>query len=489
MRKFPTFFIAIFISLFSANAQELIRTCGQDELIKHFRSINPTYDDQVNDMFKEFYSENSHRLLQPDAVDDTIYTVRVVIHMVYLKDDSVQNIPDFIINSQIDALNRDYNLLNDDTINLRPIFKQFRGNPRIKFELAKFDPQGNPTTGIDRVAGKAPSIPPATAFDTLIGSTDDWFKKGFTVKTVGSQKDTTIGARSWNNKQYLNIWVTNLNLFRDVSQGTLGGFAYAPPGLSNWPFGIGYPSDTADGLSIDYRFFGQYNYFAQANPRFIDVAGKGRTVVHECGHFLGLRHTWGDYGNLLNGDCSNILQALLLFNDGIDDTPTCKSPFSSTVHGYRCDTTVNTCNIPYNNIDYPDLFEDYMDYSGDKCYNLFTKQQVDFMRRVLRTRRPGLIVKKEYGMPTAIQNPKLKEIGISIYPNPAKDLLTVHLSKIVNKDIFVDVVDITGKIVFTSIIHEDTFDHQIDLSSYANGIYLVKLSNADFVTTAKFVKE
>ncbi|MDB5227594.1 MAG: hypothetical protein JWN78_1787, partial [Bacteroidota bacterium] len=413
------------------------RVCGQDDLTKYFRSKLPDYDAQVDAMFKELYDSYKNRNAAA-IVDDTVYTVRVVIHMVYLSDDSVQNIPDFIVNSEIDAMNRDYNMLNEDTSNLRSIFKRFRGNPGIKFELAKFDPQGNPTNGIDRVAGKGPSIAPATALDSLIGATDDWFKKGYTERITNGKKDTTIGARSWDNKHYLNIWVTNLNLFRDVSQGTLGGFAYAPPGLSNWPLGIGYPSDTADGLSIDYRFFGQNNYYAQAHPNIASVIGKGRTVVHECGHYLGLRHTWGDYGNLLGGDCSNILTAALFFNDGIDDTPFERSPFSSAIHGYRCDTTINTCSIPYNGVDYPDLFEDYMDYSGDACYNLFTKQQVAMIRRVLRTRRSGIIVKKEISTATIVQRPQLKDEGISFYPNPSKDIMNIHLDKIMLNDVALD---------------------------------------------------
>lgn len=485
MRKILTllFFVNILLSI---NAQDLNRICGQDELVKYFRSINPTYDEQVNDLFKEMYN---NRIASPNVIDDTIYTVRVVVHVVYLKDDNIQNIPDDIIYSQIDALNRDYNLQNSDTINLRPIFNRFKGNPRIKFELATIDPYGNPTNGIDRVAGKAPSIPPATAIDTLIGSTDDWFKKGFNVRNVNGSKDTTIGARSWNNKKYLNIWVTDLNLFRDLSQGTLGGFAFAPPGLSNWPLGIGYPSDTADGLSIDFRFFGQNNYYAQANPRFLNIAGKGRTTVHELGHFLGLRHTWGDYGNVFNSDCNNLILAALFFNDGIDDTPVCKKPFSSSIGGYRCDTAVNSCTIPYQNIDYPDLFENYMDYSGDQCYNMFTKQQVDFIRRVLRTRRAGLIIRKEFNIPTAINNLKLRETGISFYPNPATNNITVSVEKPLKSSISVNLIDITGKIVSSQLLPNNIMNHSLDVSSLANGIYMIQFSNQEFTAIDKFVKE
>ena len=285
---------ALFIAFHAMQAEEnLMRVCGQDDLVKHFRQINPNYDTEVKDLFQEFYQNQSNaRLMENTGMNDTIYTVRVVVHIVYLKDDSLQNIPDTLVYSQIAALNRDYMMENEDTINLRPIFNKFRGNPKIHFELATTDPNGNATTGIVRVAAKAPSIPPANAIDSLVGSTDNWFKNGFQIKTIGNAKDTTIGSKGWDNKKYLNIWVTNLNIFRDVSKGTLGGFAFAPPGLSNWPMGIGYPSNGDDGVSIDYRFFGQNNYFAQARPDKAEIIGKGRTTVHEVGHYLGLRHIW-----------------------------------------------------------------------------------------------------------------------------------------------------------------------------------------------------
>lgn len=48
---------------------------------------------------------------------------------------------------------------------------------------------------------------------------------------------------------------------------------------------------------IDYRFFGVNNFYVQANPDFGAYAN-GRTTVHEVGHYFGLRHSWGDYGNL-----------------------------------------------------------------------------------------------------------------------------------------------------------------------------------------------
>lgn len=480
----------LLLSIFIKAEEPFMRVCGQDDLTKYFRQINPNYDIEVNELFQSFYQEQKNaRLMESTGVNDTIYTIRVVVHIVHLKDDSIQNIPDTIVYSQIDALNRDYMMQNEDTINLRPIFTKFRGNPKIHFELATIDPDGNPTNGIVRVTGKSPSIPPANAFDSLIGSTDNWFKKGFQIKTVGSQKDTTIGSKGWDNKRYLNIWVTDLNLNRDVSQGTLGGFAFAPPGLSNWPFGIGYPTDEDDGVSIDYRFFGQNNYFAQARPDRVEIIGKGRTTVHEVGHYLGLRHIWGDYGNLLGSNCNNLLDALLFFNDGIDDTPVAKSPFSSTIGGYRCDTTVNTCNMAYQGVDYPDMFENYMDYSGDKCYNMFTKQQVQFIRSVLRTRRSGIISDKSFSITTAVQPMRLREAGIFVYPNPMRESISIQIESLLQKAISVQIFDLSGRQVISKIITPNNPITTLDTHFLSSGTYLIKCYNEDFVVTDKLIKQ
>lgn len=482
---------ALFIAFHAMQAEEnLMRVCGQDDLVKHFRQINPNYDTEVKDLFQEFYQNQSNaRLMENTGMNDTIYTVRVVVHIVYLKDDSLQNIPDTLVYSQIAALNRDYMMENEDTINLRPIFNKFRGNPKIHFELTTTDPNGNATTGIVRVAAKAPSIPPANAIDSLVGSTDNWFKNGFQIKTIGNAKDTTIGSKGWDNKKYLNIWVTNLNIFRDVSKGTLGGFAFAPPGLSNWPMGIGYPSNGDDGVSIDYRFFGQNNYFAQARPDKAEIIGKGRTTVHEVGHYLGLRHIWGDYGNLFGSNCNNLLDAILFFNDGIDDTPVAKSPFASTIGEYRCDTTVNTCNMPYQGVDYPDMFENYMDYSGDNCYNLFTKQQIQFIRMVLRTRRAGIISNKTFNLTTAIRPTRLNEMGISVFPNPIQESIAIQIEKPLFKEMTVQLFDISGKQVLAKILSANSAYTTLDTHSLSSGTYFIRCFNEDFMVTDKLIKQ
>ena len=88
--------------------------------------------------------------------------------------------------------------------------------------------------------------------------------------------------------------------------------------------------------------------------------GYGRTVTHEVGHWLGLRHIWGDE------DCGT---------DYVADTPIHKT------ENYGCFThpKTNTCLPPTAD----EMFENYMDYTSDTCMNIFTINQVDRFNAVL----------------------------------------------------------------------------------------------------------
>jgi hypothetical protein len=137
------------------------------------------------------------------------------------------------------------------------------------------------------------------------------------------------------------------------------------------------------------------------------------------------------------------------------------------------------------------MFEDYMDYSTDLCYNLFTKGQTDIMRFNLLTRRAGLITKRELEntVITTIKNQKLAEAGISFFPNPVNDNMIIHFNNNNKNDVVFDIFDITGKLVSNQIIPKNTFDYSINTSVLSKGMYLLKLWNADFSATDKFIKE
>ena len=201
----------------------------------------------------------------------------------------------------------------------------------LRFCLATVDPFGNPTDGINRIDGGQNS------YDYLE------FESGLKQSTI------------WNPDYYFNIWIGELTLFG--GSGLLG-YAQFPSqsGLGGLDDDEG-PADT-DGIVVHVQAFGSAdddvnNDFYLANWPFI----YGRTATHEAGHFFGFRHIWGD------GDCS--------VDDFVDDTPNA----SGSSRSFDCGGP--SPRITCGNVN---MVENYMDYSDDDCYNLFTfgqKQRLD----------------------------------------------------------------------------------------------------------------
>lgn len=236
-----------------------IRTCGASEV--HQRLLqDPVY--QANRIAIEQHISRS--LLFNLSTRTGVVEIPVVVHVVY--SDAVGNISDAQVQSQIDALNRDYRKRNADAANIPAVWSQLAADTRIQFALATTDPQGNPTNGITRTATTQ------TSFDTH----------------DGVKKTATGGVDAWPAGKYLNLWVC------DLGNGLLG-YAQFPGG----------PAET-DGVVILNTAFGTVGTVAAP-------FNLGRTATHEIGHWLNLIHIWGD-----RLDCTG--------TDYVDDTPTAMAP-------------------------------------------------------------------------------------------------------------------------------------------------------------------
>jgi hypothetical protein len=76
---------------------------------------------------------------------------------------------------------------------------------------------------------------------------------------------------------------------------------------------------------------------------------------------------------------------------------------------------------------------------------------------------------------------------VSIYPNPAVDQLTIDLSKLTGNSVAVQLIDITGKVIYaTSNLSSTT---QIDLSSFNRGVYFLTIKEGEETTTYKVIKK
>jgi len=235
-------YLSVLVSIIciSLNAQH---KCGAKEYTNYLIKHNPQYaveKEKVNLETKNWIANWNRQK------ESNIITIPVVVHVLW--ETNTQNISDAQIFSQIDVLNADYRRTNIDQINTPSVWSNIAADCEIEFCLAATDPNGQPTTGIERI-------------QTSHGP----FGMNSDVHTSSAG-----GADDWPNDDYLNIWVC------DIQSGLLG---YASS-ASNW---IG----DGDGLVIGYKYFGTIGT-VQA------PYNKGRTATHEIGHWLNLEHTWGD---------------------------------------------------------------------------------------------------------------------------------------------------------------------------------------------------
>lgn len=500
--------LVLLITLFGVTtlfAQSTSHRCAFDHAVLAMDHEHPGFAESVQDLFDRARAraDRSARVKSGSCAYDTIYRFPVVVHIVY--NTPSENLPDSLVFNQIEVLNEDFRRLNSDTGSTRTEFQPVAADVGIEFYLAKRDPQGDPTTGITRTS-------------TSVAS----FGGGFLpdLDALNDIKRTADGGIDpWPTDKYVNIWVGNTG-------GSVLGLAYPPAAAPNWPSDLQNTDSTVQGIVSHYEAFGKGNPFA--TPQISDVADAGRTVVHEMGHYLGLRHIWGDGPLAVLGvpDCS--------VDDGIDDTP--NSGSNSQAAG--CDVSKNTCTDTPGP-DLPDMFENYMDYSREVCQNIFTRGQADIMRAMSDIGRPGLarivtnevftvevgdivivngttftvdastVITLETGdavefftenpdveytsaidafilpgdqaevacdgevksVETTTSIARLDRAVWSVRPNPVDDVL--HVALAAHGIATVEVIDLTGRIV------ETTTTEQVDVSALSPGLYHARLTTTD----------
>ena len=350
-----------------------------------------------------------------------VITIPVVVHVMHEgtaigvgKNISVEQ-----IQSQIDVLNEDFRRLNEDVLTLPAPFRGASADPLIQFCLAQQKPDGTPTNGILRYGDPTFSSFTMDEMDDLI-------------------KPITI----WDRNKYLNIWTVNFD-GKDI--GTLG-YAAFPAG-----------PEFIDGIVIDYKYFGRVGNLGAYNL--------GRTATHEVGHWLNLKHIWGN-----ETACSS--------DDEVLDTPL----QSKRSEGCNTFPKNDDCSAEYPGI----MFQNFMDYSNDNCLSLFTFGQTIRMDSALFNERAGLLTSKGC-IPGTLSTNQNENIEFFIHPNPTSSKVSFDNS--IDKFETVTVMNYLGQVV--TEIKFDSFEvnQEIDLSSFPAGVYLVKFSNNDKSITQKIVKE
>jgi PKD repeat protein len=240
----------IFVTITDSNSQNTTNPCYFDEYTnnKSIQEAEQAIQAKVEQLKKTPINKTSH---------DSIKTIPVVVHV--LHSGGTENISDAQIQSQITIMNEDYGKIagtNGDGAGV---------DTKVRFCLAKIDPNGNCTNGIVRI------------YSSLTNH-----------KTY--ERAMLKQLSFWDNTKYMNIYIV-----KSITGGVLG--------YSSFPGG---PPDE-DGMVVKHSVFGN---IGTAAPSL------GRTASHEIGHWFGLYHTF-------NNGCGT---DMCLDGDYVCDTPPQASP-------------------------------------------------------------------------------------------------------------------------------------------------------------------
>lgn len=289
--------------LYTENSEKAAGGCFTMQKLNEQLDKDPQLADRMYDIEKRFRQNTIGKAKPtnpggggtPPPTDNLgVVTIPVYIHVVY--SNSNENISDAQINSQMAVLNDDFRKTNNDANQVPSLFSGVAADTEIQFSLAQTFRYSNSRTSWgtnNLVKSTYPPVTPAT---------------------------------------HMNIWVCNIG-------GGILGYAQFPGG-----------SPSTDGIVVGPQYFGTTGYVAAPFDG-------GRTTTHEVGHYLNLRHIWGD------GRCNR--------DDFVADTPTSDSP------NYGCPS------FPTTKCRSTDMTMNYMDYTNDACMYMFSDGQKTRMRGIL----------------------------------------------------------------------------------------------------------
>jgi hypothetical protein len=279
------------------------RGCASDEVLKDQIANDPELAmkiAQIESFTQAKMADNFESRLVNGVIE-----IPVVVNVLYRT--AAENISQAQIQSQIDILNHDFNATNSDFNNVPTAFSSVKANVGIRFVL-------------DQVVRKSTK-------KTSWGTRD------------AMKKTSQGGLNPLSPTTKLNLWVCT------IGNGILG-YAQFPGG-----------SSATDGVVIDSKYLGSTG---TATYPF----NLGRTATHEVGHWMNLRHIWGD------ATCGN---------DMVADTPSHNTanygapayPHYSTCSGSPIEMTMN-----------------YMDYVDDRAMFMFSANQKSRMLAIFQSGGP-----------------------------------------------------------------------------------------------------
>ena len=268
------------------------RMCAAQDVLDAQLAADPKLRDRLENI-----EEHTRAFMQSGRINEVgQLVIPVVVNVIYRT--SQENISNAQIQSQIDVLNEDFNAGNADVTSTPSIFSDVVADYGIQFELA----------AVNRKYSNKRSW-----------STNDDMKRS-----------SRGGINPTSPTTHLNIWVVN-----SIRSGgsTILGYAQFPGG-----------NPATDGVVCGYNFFGRTGVLSAP-------FNKGRTTTHEVGHWMNLRHIWGD------ATCGN---------DLVGDTP------QHNTYNFGCPSSSHRSTCSGRPVE---MTMNYMDYTDDACMYMFTEGQ------------------------------------------------------------------------------------------------------------------
>ena len=257
------FIVILFIFQSSIILSQVLPICGTDKVMKKYIH---------SDHFKNQQERISEAVNRNQMFNTKV--IPIVFHIIHdghpIGED--ENVSVAQIENAVSILNEDYNTLNQDLENVVSEFQNLIGDANIEFRLAKLDPNGNCTNGINRI------------LSNMTNQANDCIKD----------------LIAWDDSKYVNIWVVE-----DIDSAIgAAAYTYLPGAL--W-YGV-------EGIIINHEYLGSIG--SSNNTPY-----KRHTLSHEFGHYFNLEHTWG-WGS--NGELDNCS-----YDDNVSDTPNTIGAYST----------------------------------------------------------------------------------------------------------------------------------------------------------------
>jgi len=288
--------------LIQVSAQETLKYCGADELRISTLKQNPKIAEAVvrRDIELEAFTKKFVNDFYSKKTSTVTYTIPIVFHVIH--NYGTENISDAQIIDGLTILNKTFRKQLADTGSIVAAFKPLHADCDIEFRLAQLDPNGNCTSGINRIASSLTSV------------------GDHSVKSL----------IQWPTNKYLNVYIVK-------NAAGLAGHCVWPADADSIP--------AWDGIVIAHNYVGT-----------IGTSNYTQSVAfaHECGHYLNLQHIWG--GNNVPGfyfyPCADPFKDCNI-DDLVADTPPTIGWTSCNLSGASClnavDNVQNTMDYSYCN--------------------------------------------------------------------------------------------------------------------------------------------